>query len=280
MAGSRKTDAEGAVIRRGRRDVLSEISDNATAQETGGSGLLKLEKDLFAVEEVVREEAEGNEGQGEGEGRDVGGAMAGEEVFVGPEPGGDGFDDSGGAGCGVAVGHLDPEGDLHEKIRDDEGGNGVGAEDEPGPEEGFADAAFVGTAHVYEPVAEDEQDEGAGGGEEDVGAGPEVLIDGEAEIPGASNHLAEERPGNEAGEGLHREARRGWPCGRWGGRVEGRIGQRRTAQPEGRQAADEGSGDSGKGAKKAFGVTGVLVKGSSVEEVPGEGGDGTIEPGG
>src|SRR5882757_10171582 len=92
-----------------------------------------FEEDVLAPEEPVGEEAGRHYGYGEGEGGHVGAAVAGEDVMVGPEPCGDGF-----AGGGEAVGDLDPEHDLDNQVGDDEGGDGVRAEDEPGPEEGLA----------------------------------------------------------------------------------------------------------------------------------------------
>src|SRR5258707_5785192 len=99
-------------------------------------------------------------------------------MMVGPEPGGDRF-----AGGGEGVGDLDPQHDFYDEVGDDEGGDGVGAEDEPGPEERFACGGVVEAAHVDEPVAEGEGEERPAGGVEDVGAGPEGLVDGEGEVP-------------------------------------------------------------------------------------------------
>ena len=57
-----------------------------------------FEEHAFAPEVSVGEEADGYDRDGEEEGGHVGAAVAGEEVAVGPEPGGDRF-----AGGGEAV---------------------------------------------------------------------------------------------------------------------------------------------------------------------------------
>src|SRR6266550_7169953 len=114
-------------------------------------------------------------------------------MMVGTEPGGDGF-----AGGGEAVVDLDPEHDFYDQVGDDEGGDGVRAEDEPGPEEDFAGGGVVEAAHVDEPVAEGEGEERPAGGVEDVGAGPEVFVDGEGEVPEEAGGQGENAGDDEA----------------------------------------------------------------------------------
>jgi hypothetical protein len=52
---------------------------------------LDFEEDAFAVEEQVGQEADGDEGQGEGQRSVLCAAVEGEEVVVDPEPGSDGL---------------------------------------------------------------------------------------------------------------------------------------------------------------------------------------------
>jgi hypothetical protein len=160
---------------------------------------LNLQKDLSAPEEPVWEEAKGGEGEGEGQGRDMGGVVASEDVAVGPEPGRDAGVWHGGV-YQSACGDLDPEREFDEEVGEDEGGDGVGAEDQPGPEEGLSCGLVVHVADVDEPIAEGKQEERPAGAEEDVGTGPEVLVDGEGEGPEES-----EGKGDDAGEADYSE---------------------------------------------------------------------------
>ena len=104
-----------------------------------------------------------------------------EEVAVGPEPGGDGV--GGNSGSREALAGTLIQIKLDEEVGDDVGGDGVGAEDEPGPEDGFANGVGVQAADVDEPVAEGEEQERPSGGVEDIGAGPEVFVEGEGAGP-------------------------------------------------------------------------------------------------
>ena len=98
---------------------------------------------------------------------------------------------------------ADEKGQLCEDLRDGVGGDGVGSEDQPWPEGGAAEVgAVLQTEDVDEPVAEGEREEGAAGGEEDVGAGPELLVDGEGEVPETSGEEADGGAEEEAAEGL------------------------------------------------------------------------------
>ena len=71
-------------------------------------------------------------------------------------------------------GNADPVGEGGYGFGDHVGGDGVGAEDE--------EEAGPGAAQVFDfdqPEEESEQSGGDSGGDEDVGAGPELLVDGE-----------------------------------------------------------------------------------------------------
>jgi hypothetical protein len=159
---------------------------------------LDFDEDAFAPEEPVGEEADGDKSEGEGHGCVLCAPVEGEEVMVGPEPCGDVFS-VGSDGSG----DFDPDQVFYDELGDAEGDDGVGAEDEPGPDEPFACFCLVEMADVDEPVAGGEADERAAGGNEDVGAGPEVFVDGKPEIPEETGGEAE-KTGEEKADGALR----------------------------------------------------------------------------
>lgn len=79
--------------------------------------------------------------------------MAGKEVEVGPEPGGDRLRWFGGIDQ-CAGWDFDPEQDFDDEVGHYEGCDRVSAEDEPWAEEPFSCGIFVQTADVDEPVKE------------------------------------------------------------------------------------------------------------------------------
>ena len=147
-----------------------------------GNIWLDFEEELPAPEEPVGEEADGGEREGKGDGGEVGGGVAGEEVAVGPEPRRDARGGRGGVDERTG-GDPDPEHDFDQSVGEDEGEDGVGAEDEPGKDQGLPCRFLVEAADVDEPVAQGEQQQRQAGGEEDVGVGPEIFVQGEREGP-------------------------------------------------------------------------------------------------
>ena len=93
---------------------------------------------------------------------------------------------------------------------------------------------------VDEIDAEGEEEQAPAGGVEDVGAGPEFLVDGEGEVPEAAGEEA-----SAAGEG---DA---------AGLLDDGAG---GAQPDAGEHADERGGEGGDGAEQAFGIAGALVE--------------------
>ena len=85
-----------------------------------------FEEDAFAIEEPVGDEADGYECYCECQRRDIGAAVEGEEVVIGPVP----------SRNGVAIGadgvrNFYPDHVDDEELGDAEGCDRVGAEDEP-----------------------------------------------------------------------------------------------------------------------------------------------------
>ena len=189
-----------------RRSHSSGRNDNDLVDDEGakwsmtmavGGQWLDFEEDVFAVEEPVGDKADSYEGDGEGERGDFCAAIEGEEVVIGPVPG----------RYRIAIG-ADGVGDFYpdhvddEEFGDAEGGDCVGAEDEPGEGEPLPCFGFVEVAYIDEPVEDCEGQESAACAEEDVGAGPEIFVDGEPDVPEGSCGETEDSGEEEAGEAL------------------------------------------------------------------------------
>ena len=99
-------------------------------------------------------------------------------MVVDPEPGSD----------GLTVGsqlkwQFDPDQVFDEEDGDAEDGDGIGAEDQPGEGEPLPYFGLVEVPDVNQPVKESEEQQSPACAEENVGAGPQIFVDGEADVP-------------------------------------------------------------------------------------------------
>jgi hypothetical protein len=158
--------------------------------------------------------------------------------------------------------NLDPEHGFNEEFGDDEGRDGVRTEHQPGPEGCLSDAVFVlDSLHVYEPVEERQAEERDTCGDEDVGAGPEVLVDGKGAVP--------EFTGGDEDYASEREAV-----------AFGSLRVFRRAHEDRGDRAEERGCDRGQGAQETLRIAGDPVEAAHVDGSQREGADAAIDPGG
>src|ERR1700733_14044214 len=102
-------------------------------------------------------------------------------MVVDPEPGGDRL---------TVRSQLKGEFDLDQGFDGEDGdaedGDGVGAEDQPGEGKPLPYFGLAEVPDIDQPVKQSEEHRGPACAEEDVGAGPEIFVDGEAEVPEGS----------------------------------------------------------------------------------------------
>ncbi len=204
-------------------------------------------------------------------GGEIGGAVEGEAVEVDPAEEGEGFAGGGDSSYG-------DDGEVgDDRLRDDVGGDGVGAEDLPGPDESGGQSGFaLDLAQVEQPVEQPQRKQGPAGGEQDVGAGPEFLVEGKPGGPQVAGSEAEESGGEESGEALDGGDGVGWGL-QWRGYGLGAEGGC-PAHPKAGEEAEEGGGDGGEGREEAFGVADGLVEVAGVEVTLDEGDDVAVKP--
>jgi len=199
-------------------------------------GGLDLEEDSAAVEGVDGEPADGGEEDAEDH-RSYGRVGDGVEDFeVEPAEEGD---------VGLRVDEVQCSG---KEFGEDVGRDGVGAEDKEdfvaaeslGVDVATAGGGLAGAVDVDEVDGEAQKEQAPTGSVKDVGAGPELLVDGEGEVPEAA--------GDQAGAGGE-----GYASGFLDDAASG-------SQPYAGEDTNKRGRKGGQGAEQAFGVAGALVE--------------------